>query len=101
MKKSVFLILVILLSLTACEKENLSEGYPEMESFYVESCGLQTVTTDSVKSFSAKVDDFTAKWPDSKGHSLYPKIQANIRQANFRITITINDEWDGETHINF
>ena len=39
----------ILLLMTACEKEVISEGYPEMEGFYVESCGLQVATIDSVK----------------------------------------------------
>jgi len=96
-----FAIAVLLFMTVGCEKEVLSEGYPEMEFFYVESCALQTVTTDSVKSFSVKVDDFTTIFPDSKEHSLYPKIQANIRKASLRVTITINDEWDGETHINF
>ena len=48
-------------------------GYPEMEGFYVESCGLPTVTIDSVKSFSTKVNDYTSEYPESKEHSLYPE----------------------------
>ena len=72
-----------------------------MESFYIESCGLPAVTIDSVKLFSTKVNDYTTEYPESKEHSLYPKIQANIKSASLRLNITINDEWDGETYINF
>ncbi len=84
-----------------CEKSVISEGFPEMEGFYVESCGLSTVTIDSVKLFSAKVSNFTAEYPESKNHSLYPKIQENINTASLRITIECDTTWDGETHINF
>ena len=102
MKKLLFGLLAIALPmLVGCEKEVLSEGYPEMEAFYSESCGLMAVTTDSVKSFKAKVNDFTTEYPESKEHSLYPKIQANIKSASQRITITCDTTWAGETHINF
>ena len=72
-----------------------------MEAFYSESCGLMAVSTDSVKLFSSKVDGFTAQYPESKGHSLYPKIQSNIKSASLRIVIECDTTWDGETHINF
>jgi hypothetical protein len=84
-----------------CEKEVIGEGYPEMEGFYVESCGLPAVTIDSVKLFSTKVNDYTTEYPESKVHSLYPKILANIKYASLRITITCDTTWAGETHINF
>ena len=100
MKKLVLLFAACLMVM-GCEKEVLSEGYPEMEGFYVESCGLPTVTIDSVKSFSIKVNDYTTEYPESKEHSLYPKIQANIKSASLRITITCDTTWAGETHINF
>ena len=83
------------------EKDVIGEGYPEMEGFYVESCALPTVTIDSVKSFSVKVNDYTTEYPESKEHSLYPKIQTNIKSASLRITITCDTTWAGETHINF
>ena len=100
MKKLVLLFMVCLI-MTACEKEVIGEDYPEMEGFYVESCGLPVVTIDSVKLFSAKVDNYTDVYPESKEHSLYPKIQANIKSASLRITITADTTWAGETHINF
>ena len=54
MKKMVLGLLVITLPMfVSCEKEVNGEGYPEMEGFYVESCGLPVVTIDSVKLFSA------------------------------------------------
>lgn len=98
-----FVVAVLLFMTVGCEKEVLSEGYPEIESFYVESCGLQSVAPDSVETFSKKVDDFTAVYPDSKEHSLFPKIQANIKAAWLRISIYIENDgaWNGEIHYNF
>ena len=102
MKKMVLGFLSIILPmLVSCEKEMIGKGYPEMEGFYVESCGLPVVTIDSVKLFSAKVDNYTDVYPESKEHSLYPKIQANIKSASLRITITADTTWTGETQINF
>ncbi len=100
MKKLVLLFAACLMVM-GYEKDVIGEGYPEMEGFYVESCALPTVTIDSVKSFSVKVNDYTTEYPESKEHSLYPKIQANIKSASLRITITCDTTWAGETHINF
>lgn len=99
MKKLLFVLAFPLLC--GCEKAVSSEGYPEMEAFYSESCGLMAVSTDSVKLFSSKVDGFTTQYPESKEHSLYPKIQSNIKSASLRIVIQCDTTWDGETHINF
>ena len=74
---------------------------PEMKAFYQESITLPSVTTDSVNRFSVKVNDFIEVNPEALDDPLYPKIMSNIKTATLRITITINDEWDGETHINF
>ena len=102
MKKMVLGFLSIILPmLVSCEKEMIGKGYPEMEGFYVESCGLPVVTIDSVKLFSAKVDNYTDVYPKSKEHFLYPKIQANIKSASLRITITADTTWAGTTTIHF
>ncbi len=87
--------------LTSCEKEGTADQWPQMTTYYTESCGLPSVPLDSVTRFSGKVDAFTTTYPESKAHPLYPAIQANIKSASLRITITINDEWDGETYINY
>ena len=100
MKKILFLFAICFMAV-GCEKDVIGEGYPEMESFYTESCQLPAVTIDGVKQFSIKVNNYTTEYPESKGHSLYPKIQANIQSASLRITITCDTTWDGETHINF
>lgn len=100
MKKILFLISICLITV-GCEKVVIGEGYPEMEVFYVESCELPAVSTDSVKLFSTKVNNYTDEYPESKEHSLYPKIQANIKSASLRITITCDTTWAGVTHINF
>ena len=99
--KKLVLFFTVCLFMVGCEKQVASEGYPEMEAFYTESCTLPAVTIDSVKAFSAKVGNYVTKHPESKSHSLYPKILENIKSASLRITIKCDTTWDGETHINF
>lgn len=97
----ILLLLVFAISwFTSCEKE-VYDINPQMESFYMESVQLPSVTIDSVQSFSSKVDGFTRSYPEALEHKRYPQIKENIKSASLRLTITINDEWDGETHINF
>lgn len=100
-KYSIYIALLALMMclMTACDKE--VEQWPQMRTFYGESCGLQAVPLDSVSRFKVKVDDFTMANPASKEHPLYPKIRTNIQAASLRLTITINDEWDGETFMNY
>lgn len=103
MKQS-FVALLLLLSasfiLPSCEKAVIDE-YPQMESFYVESKGLNFVTIDSVRTFSSKVDGFVAVNPLAKEHEECPLIQANIKSASLRLTITVDTTWAGEKTINF
>ena len=86
--------------LPSCEKEGYDIS-PQMESFYMESIKLPSATLDSVQSFSSKVDGFTRSCPEALEHKRYPQIKENIKSASLRISITINDEWDGDTIINF
>ena len=103
MKKS-FAVLLLLLSasfiLPSCEKVVIDE-YPQMEEFYVESKGLNSVTIDSVRSFSGKVDGFVTVNPLAKQHDKYPLIQANIKAASLRMTIVIDTTWAGEETFRF
>ena len=96
MKKLVLLFTVCLMVI-GCEKDVIDQ----MEAYYTESMGLQGVTIDSVKTFSNKVNNYVTQFPEEKEHHLYPKIQANIKSASLRITITADTTWAGETHINF
>lgn len=100
MKKLILFLATSFITI-GCEKQAISESYPEMKAFYTESCTLPAVTIDSVKTFSTKVDNYVAQYPESKSHSLYPKIQENIKTASLRITIECDTTWDGETHIYF
>lgn len=103
MKQS-FISLLLLLSasfiLPSCEKA-VFDYSPQMESFYVESKGLNFVTIDSVKTFSSKVDGFVTTYPLAKEHEKYPLIQANIKSASLRLTITVDTTWAGEETIHF
>ena len=87
--------------LPSCEKSTLTDDYPVMEDFYMESIKLPTVTTDSVKRFSSKVDGYVTQFPQAKQHKRYPQIVQNIKAASFRIVITVDTTWDGDTTIYF
>jgi hypothetical protein len=102
MKKGFILVLLVFAIswFTSCEKE-VYDINPQMESFYMESVQLPSVTIDSVKSFSSKVEGFTRSYPWAVEHQRYPQIKENIKSASLRITITINDEWAGDTIIHF
>ena len=95
--KKLVLVLMACFCIMACEKEVIDY----MENYYTESMGLKSVGLDSVKSFSTKVNNYVTEYPEEKEHPLYPKIQANIKSASLRLTITIDTTWAGEEHINF
>lgn len=97
---TMMLLLLASIILPSCEKVEFDD-YPQMESFYVESKGLTAVTVDSVKSFSGKVKGFVTTYPLAKEHEKYPLIQANIKSASLRITITCDTTWAGEKTIHF
>ncbi len=86
--------------LTSCEKE-VSDINPTMETYYMESKGLSAVTIDSVSLFKNKVEGFVTANPIAKEHEKYPLIQANIKSASLRITITCDTIWAGEETIHF
>ena len=89
-------ILMLAVMLLSCKNETSYEAYPEMGEFYTESCGLKAVSTDSVKNFAMKVDNFVVKNPEAKQHSLYPKIVENIKASSLNFTFTF-DTTDGAT----
>ena len=103
MRKS-FVVFLLLLSasfiLPSCEKE-VFDYSPQMEAYYVESMGLSAVTIDSVSLFKNKVEGFVTTHPIAKEHEKYPLIQANIKSASLRLTITVDTTWAGEKAINF
>ena len=91
---------VLAISLPSCE-QSVSDDFPIMETFYVESVNLPTVSMDSIKSFRNKVDGYVVQFPGAKNHRRYSQIQKNIKAASFRISVTINYDWDGDTIIYF
>ena len=101
------LFAVAALGLTSCEKE---VSLSHMELLYNESQGLPEVSIDSIKSFTAKFDNYVGSNPESKQDELYVPTVDNIRYAaslhgynlaELTISITFNDEWEGETFIEF
>ena len=83
----------------ACEKE--LTHYPEIVAYHAESKTLDVATSDSVGKFNVKVKTFVAQHPDATQDPLYPEIQKNIKANLLRLSLTIDDEWDGETFIEY
>ena len=102
MKKGFIMILLVFAIgwLTSCEKE-VYDINPQMESFYMESVQLPSVTIDSVKSFSSKVDGFTRSYPWAVEHQRYPQIKENIKSASIRITLEVDTTWAGVDTYHF
>ena len=94
---SLSIVAIVATIIVSCEKEVTDI----MQQYYVESQALNTVTIDSVNSFSVKVHGYVSKHPGEKEHPLWSKIEANINEALTRITITIDTAWNGEKHITF
>ena len=95
--KKLVLLSIVWPCMMGCEKDVVDI----MHDYYVESQGLQSVTIDSVTTFSQKVDRYVTQYPEEKEHRLYPKIQANIKSASLRIAITADTTWAGTTTITF
>lgn len=83
----------------ACEKE--LTHYPEIVAYHAESKTLDVATSDSIGKFNVKVKTFVAQHPDATQDPLYPEIQKNIKANLLRLSLTIDDEWDGETFIEY
>ena len=103
MRKTALYILMMMglaIALPSCDKAT-SDSFPIMESFYSESMGLKSVSSDSVTRFKDKVDAFVSVNPQAKNHNKYKLIMANIKAVSIHFSIVIHDEWDGDTTITF
>ena len=72
-----------------------------LEAYFVESQGLDQVPLDSIRRFSAKVDEWVNTHPDASHDAFYPEIQQKIHLAMIRFTFEIADSWDGDIYIHF
>ena len=76
-----------------------------MDYMYQESCGLKSVTPDSVRNFAAKFQSYVNRNPEAKSNPDYYGILGNIESAaklyNIVLVITINDVWEGDTTIYY
>ena len=96
-----FVLIIVSFLCFACSKKTSVSQYPEMQGYFAESCNLGVATTDSVQRFTQKFDAFVAQHTDAADDPLYARICDNIQNACARLNITVNDDWDGENHLNF
>ena len=72
-----------------------------MQAYYAESCNLCVAATDSVQRFTQKFDAFVTQHTDATDDPLYDRICDNIQSAWIRISITLNEDWEGDYNMNF
>lgn len=101
-KAAIYLLLMMGIGILfpSCEQALVDE-FPIMETYYVESKTLPSVTIDSVKHFITKFDGFIEANPRAKQHNKYQPIVDNIKGASLRIVITVDTAWLGDTTIYF
>ena len=101
-KTALYIMMMMGLAITmpSCDKTE-NDSFPIMNSFYAESQGLMSVSSDSVKRFSDKVDAFVTANPQAKNHNKYKLIMNNIKAVSIHFSIVIHNEWDGDTTITF
>ena len=99
MKNTVIITILSLIvgaSVSSCGDESTDR----MEAFYSESMGLQSVSLDSIMSFSKKVEKYAEAFPSAIEHKRFPQIKENIRTATVKITIDYK-KWDEDKYIDF
>lgn len=99
----VFMCLCVLLTsffFVSCEHYD-DVSHIMMEAYYEESQGLDQVPLDSIRRFSAKVDEWINVHPEARKEEIYEKIQLNIHTAMVRIRVELDDSWGGDKYITF
>ena len=99
--KRLLLVFLFSMAMLACEKEVISEGYPEVEAFYDESVKLSGADIDSISRFSEKISFFLHQNPDCNEHTLLPVIRKNVRTAVLTITAICDTTWANERVVTF
>ncbi len=75
--KTSSILLILLFFTVGISCKNEVRTFPEMESFYQESCNLKNAREDSVERFNAKMIAFTNKNHDAVEDEKYPYILEN------------------------
>ena len=104
MKKGLFIFvtgLIVGFLMPSCSKDDESESSSIMETFYAESVNLNAVSQDSLMSFKSKIDNYVNVNPQAIENYRYPQIKENIKAASMKYNITINDEWEGVSYIDY
>ena len=100
MKKMFFLFVICFMTI-GCDRDTMSTIFPEIESYYKESCSWDGVAKDSLERFVVKVRGFLNEKPEARKDPLLPKIQEKVKTASQRFTIEVDTAWAGDTLIYF
>ena len=99
-KVAVWLGLVLLCLFSSCSKDE--ELFPvSIDQLYAESQTLQYQTADSVEAFTYKFNWYLEAHPDAYNHPYYPKIDDKLYKCTNSAGMTVETDWDGETHLKY
>ena len=98
-KAAVWLGLVLLCLFSSCSKDEGAEY--TIEDLYEESKTLQYQTADSVEAFTYKFNWYLEAHPDAQDHPYYSAIDDKIDKCAPSEEVTINTDYDGETHLEY
>lgn len=94
------LLLLLPFGVSSCEHYD-DANQKVLEAYFVESQGLNQVPLDSIRRFSAKVDEWTNVHPEARKEEIYAQIQQNIHTSMVTFRLELDDSWDDEIFISF
>ena len=98
--KLILLSLLLVCVVSSCSKDDGGLEY-NIEDLYEESKTLQYQTADSVEAFTYKFYWYLEAHPDAYNHPYYPKIDDKLYKCTTGDKMTVETDWDGETHIKY
>ena len=105
------LCLLMPFALCSCDKQ-ATDALTPMHQMYNESINLPQATLDSITTFTHKFGGYVGSHPESRQDQFFDPTLQNLRDAaalygysvkdaTLNTSITVNDEWAGETFIFF
>ena len=99
------MVFVAITVLSSCDKIVYEPTLDGIEALYNESCGLKSVSSDSIQRFATKFHAYVNRFPEVQNNPEYYDILDNIEQAaktyGLSIIIYFDPTWDGDTTIYF
>ena len=98
--RAIPLLLLLVCVVSSCSKDE--ELFPvSIDQLYAESQTLQYQTPDSIEAFTQKFYGYLEYNPDAYNHPYYTAIDDKIYKYTHSAEMTVETDWDGETHVKY